>query len=61
MVADVVGGALSGAGLGIWLPFGVAAAIKTSQGSSTVAIITTAGLMAPLLDSLGLSGEAVER
>ena len=56
-IADVVGGALAGAGLGIWLPFLVAAAIKTAQGSSTVAIITTSGLVAPLLDSLGLGGD----
>ena len=56
-IADVLGSALSGAGLGIWLPFLAAAAIKTAQGSSTVAIITTASLMAPLLESLGLGGE----
>jgi gluconate:H+ symporter, GntP family len=42
------------AGLSIWLPFVVAAALKTAQGSSTVAIITTAGIIAPLLGTLGL-------
>jgi len=42
------------AGLSIWLPFIIAAALKTAQGSSTVAIITTAGIMAPLLGTLGL-------
>jgi GntP family gluconate:H+ symporter len=41
-------------GLNIWLPFIVAAALKTAQGSSTVAIITTAGIVAPLLEALGL-------
>ncbi|MGE5294361.1 MAG: GntP family permease [Solirubrobacterales bacterium] len=41
-------------GLSILLPFVVAAALKTAQGSSTVAIITTAGIMAPLLESLHL-------
>lgn len=56
-IGDVLGHALAGAGLGIWLPFLTAAAIKTAQGSSTVAIITAAGLLAPLLDSLGLGGE----
>jgi GntP family gluconate:H+ symporter len=40
--------------LSILLPFVVAAALKTAQGSSTVAIITTAGIMAPLLESLHL-------
>jgi len=44
------------AGLSILLPFIVAAAIKTAQGSSTVAIITTAGIVAPLLESLHLAG-----
>lgn len=42
--------------LSLLLPFVVAAAIKTAQGSSTVAIITTAGIMAPLLQSLHLDG-----
>ncbi len=56
-IADALGGTLSGSGLGIWLPFLLAAAIKTAQGSSTVAIITTSGLVAPLLDPLGLDGE----
>ncbi len=56
-IADVLGEALASAGLGIWLPFLVAAAIKTAQGSSTVAIITTAGLVAPLLEPLGLGSE----
>ena len=45
-------------GLGIWLPFIIAAAIKTAQGSSTVAIITTASIMVPLLDALGFDSEA---
>ena len=42
------------ASLSIWLPFIIAAALKTAQGSSTVAIITTAGIVAPLLGTLGL-------
>ncbi len=56
-IADVIGDALAGTHLGVWLPFLIAAGIKTAQGSSTVAIITTAGLVAPLLGSLGLDGE----
>ena len=40
--------------LGILLPFMISAALKTAQGSSTVAIVTTAGIMAPLLQTLGL-------
>lgn len=45
-----------GAG-GIWplfLAAAVAAFIKTAQGSSTVALLTTAGLFAPLLEPMGL-------
>ena len=44
-------------GWGIWLPFLVAATIKTAQGSSTVAIITTATFIAPLLHNLSLDSE----
>jgi len=44
------------ANLSIFLPFIVAAALKTAQGSSTVAIIATAGIVAPLIESLGLAG-----
>ncbi len=40
--------------LGLCIAFLIAAVLKTAQGSSTVAIITTAAIMAPLLGSLGL-------
>jgi GntP family gluconate:H+ symporter len=40
--------------LGIFFPFLLAAILKTAQGSSTVAITTTAGIMAPMMASLGL-------
>ena len=52
-IADVLGTSLSGIELGLWLPFILAAAIKTAQGSSTVAIITTASILAPLMAGLG--------
>ena len=42
--------------LSLFLPFVIAAALKTAQGSSTVAMITTAGIMLPLLEPLGLAG-----
>jgi GntP family gluconate:H+ symporter len=38
----------------------LAAAIKTAQGSSTVALITTASIMAPLMASLGFD-ESLEK
>ncbi len=52
-IADVLGDLLAGSHIGIWLPFIIAAALKTAQGSSTVAIITTASLVAPMLGALG--------
>jgi len=45
---------LAGAHLGIWLPMVIAAALKSAQGSGTVAIITTAAFMSPLLGTMGL-------
>jgi GntP family gluconate:H+ symporter len=44
-------------GLGILIPFLVAALLKSAQGSSTVAIITTSSLIFPLLPILGLDSE----
>lgn len=42
-------------GLGIFFPFLLSALLKTCMGSSTVAIITTAQIVAPLLALLGFS------
>ncbi len=56
-IADVVTQYLgTSTHLSILLPFAIAAALKTAQGSSTVAMTTTASIMLPLLDPLGLSG-----
>jgi GntP family gluconate:H+ symporter len=52
-IAGVISTYLSEANLGIVLPFIISAAIKTAQGSSTVALITTASLMDPLMSPLG--------
>ena len=40
--------------IGIFFPFLLAAILKCAQGSSTVAITTTAGIMAPMMEVLGL-------
>jgi GntP family gluconate:H+ symporter len=40
--------------IGIFFPFILSAILKTAQGSSTVALTTTAGIVAPLLGVLGL-------
>ncbi|QEN06858.1 GntP family permease [Oceanispirochaeta crateris] len=53
-VADFLGQSMSGWSVGILVPFFIAAALKTAQGSSTTALVTTSALMAPLLVSLGL-------
>ena len=55
-IADFITTSLSGMQLGVLLPFALAAALKTAQGSSTVAIITTAGIISPILGALGLAG-----
>lgn len=59
-IANILSELLSQWKMGLWLPFILAAAIKTAQGSSTVAIITTASIMAPLMVPLGFGGE-IER
>jgi len=56
-LASTIGNALADASLGLWLPFLIAATIKTAQGSSTVAIITAASILSPLLPSLGFDSE----
>ncbi|MEP6684778.1 MAG: GntP family permease, partial [Parafilimonas sp.] len=43
--------------LGILFPFLITFILKTAQGSSTVAIITAASIVQPLLPSLGLQTE----
>lgn len=42
------------ASFGIIFPFLLSAILKTAQGSSTVALVTTAGIVQPMLGSLGL-------
>ncbi len=54
MVAFIKANSSTLASLGIFFPFLLSAILKTAQGSSTVAITTTAGIMAPLMGTLGL-------
>ena len=56
-ISDVINKGLIDFEIGLLLPFFIAALLKTAQGSSTVSIITTAAMIAPLLDALGLSSE----
>ncbi|MCX6321252.1 MAG: GntP family permease [Bacteroidia bacterium] len=54
---DALGKLLAGTSIGLVVPFLIAAIMKTAQGSSTVAIITTASFVAPMLSMLGLDSE----
>ena len=56
-ISDVINQGLIDFEIGLLLPFFIAALLKTAQGASTVSIITTAAMIAPLLDALGLSSE----
>lgn len=56
-IGDYLGAALAQYSLGIFLPFVIAAAIKTAQGSSTVALVTTSAIVYPLSESLGYGSE----
>ena len=53
-IGAIIGDYFKDFNIGLLLPFLIAAILKTAQGSSTVAIITTAAVIAPLLGSLGL-------
>jgi GntP family gluconate:H+ symporter len=56
-IGDQLGAMLAQWHFGIWLPFLIAAALKTAQGSSTVAMVTTSAIIYPMLGSLGLDSE----
>mgnify|MGYP000218171835 FL=1 len=53
-IGETLGYLLADYQLGIFLPFFIAVAFKTAQGSSTVALVATSALIAPLLSSIGL-------
>ena len=55
-IGEVAGVYLAATGLGIFVPFLIASFLKTAQGSSTVAIMTTASIISPMLASLNLNG-----
>jgi GntP family gluconate:H+ symporter len=57
-IGTIAGIALSKTGLSIVIPFGIAFILKTAQGSSTVAIITAASIMSPMLPGLSLNSES---
>ena len=56
-IGEILGKFLTGTSIGLLVPFLIAVVMKTAQGSSTVAIITTASFVAPMLTMLGLGSE----
>ena len=56
-IAASLGELLTVYNMGIFLPFLLSAALKTAQGSSTVALITTASIILPMMGSLGFETE----
>lgn len=53
-IADATTGLLN-CGLGVLIPFVIAMILKLAMGASTVAMITTAGMMAPLMSTMGFT------
>ncbi|MDR1575065.1 MAG: GntP family permease [Treponema sp.] len=58
MVSFITENSKAIATVGIFFPFLLSAILKTAQGSSTVALTTTAGIVAPLLGVLNLDSPA---
>ena len=56
-VGETIGEFLTGTGIGLLIPFVIAVIMKTAQGSSTVAIITTASFIVPMMPLIGLDTE----
>ncbi|MDE0559043.1 GntP family permease [Algoriphagus sp. NF] len=59
-IGTLVSEGMKDANWGIFLPFLIAFALKTAQGSTTVAMITTASIIAPLMGPLGLDTETMK-
>lgn len=54
-VGNFLGTQLAKLHMGLILPFIIAAALKTAQGSSTVSLVTTSSILAPMLTGLGFT------
>jgi len=53
-IADATTGLLA-TGMGVLIPFIISMILKLAMGASTVAMITTAGMMAPLMETMGFT------
>lgn len=56
-IADALAGSLLNLNIGVLLPFIIAALLKTAMGASTVAMIVTSAMIAPLMSTLGFDSE----
>ena len=56
-LADALSSALLSLSIGVFLPFIISALLKTAMGASTVAMIVTSAMVAPLMPSLGFESE----
>jgi len=54
-IAEQITEGFTGLEIGLFFPFLLATCLKTTQGSSTVALVTTASIVAPLMTALGLN------
>ena len=56
LIAEMNFDSVAGGALFLLVPFIIAAALKTAQGSSTAALVITSTLVAPLLPAMGIEG-----
>ena len=56
-IGAVFGPALAQSGWGLLIPFLLAAVFKTAQGSSTVAVMATTAIVAPLMSAMGFDSD----
>jgi GntP family gluconate:H+ symporter len=56
-IADSLGGTLLHFNLGLLVPFIIAMLLKTAMGASTVAMIITSAMIAPLMAKMGMTSE----
>ncbi len=54
-IADALSSSLLGLGVGVFLPFLISALLKCAMGASTVAMITTSAMIAPMMGALGFT------
>ena len=59
-IAGVITESFDGMKWGLFFPFLLAACLKTTQGSSTVALVTTASICAPMMSVLNLNGPFIQ-